>query len=445
MLPTLAALSLNLVAVLGLVALAIPLLSMANFAASTEPPPVTDPVMLGIEAIRAQVVRLGDETTASKKVTEERLRAVEQAVASSRLSGFNTEGRATADTAPKGRIVTGLMRAKLLERNGRSPDAAWKGFEAERAAFSTGDSEAGNFIQPEVDPFVMKFLRPNLILGQLGVRMLNGRGIPHKLVEIATGPTGAWVGDTNPSVTESKGSTAVKEVKPSMYGMLVKVDRTALQDATIDLEAEIRDEMQRKISEDFDSVFFNGTGSSFQPRGILNYSEFQVGGAQVHAIGATGGVAKFEHVAKLIGKLEDANAMPPDGKITFVSHPKVRRLLKNERILQYSGDTSGGVYIPGSPIMSDAQFEAAIGHKWLVSTQLPITDVKSTTLTCSPILAGNWADCVFVTWPGTEIIPLFEVGATANQVWFLVFKRAGLLCQRVASLAAIRDADIATA
>lgn len=445
MLPTLAALSLNLVAVLGLLALAIPLLSMANFAASTEPPPVTDPVLLGIEAVRAQIVKLGDDTSASKKVTEERLRAVEQAVASSRLMGYDTTHARAADEAPKGRIVTGLMRAKLMERNGRSPDQAWKGFEAERAAFSTGDSEAGPFIPAEVDPFVLKFLRPNLILDQLGVRMINGKGNPHRLVEIATGPTGAWVGDTNPTVTESKGSTALKEVRPSMHAMLVKVDRTALQDANIDLEAEIRDEMMKQQAQDFDSVFFNGTGSSFQPRGILNYGEFQVGGAQVLALGTNGGAATFKDISKLIGMLEDNDAMPPSGKLVFVSHPKARRILKNERIAQYSGDPQGGVFMPGSPIMSDAQFEAAIGHKWLVSTQLPKTDVKGSLLTASPILAGNWDDTVFISWPGTEITPLFELGATVNQVWFIAFKRVGMLCRRVKSVAAIRDADISAA
>lgn len=419
-------------------------LSRASFAAAAGAAvaPPGDPVLANIESLRAEIVAKFDSGEASRKQTDARLAELERAVAASRL--FGHDGAApTGDKPPAGRLVSGLMRSAIMQRTGRDP---WKGYEAERAALSSEkDADAGYLIPSTTDPFILQFLRPNLIMDQLGVRMINPKGNPHHLVEVSSGPSGGWVGTTNPTVNESTFATARKSLRPKMYGMLVKVDKNALLDADINLESEVRDLMNKKIAEDMDLAFFSGLGSEFQPRGVLNYTELQAGGAQVHSLGTNGGTATFKDVSKLIGMLEDANAMPAGARLGFVSHPKTRRLLKNERIAQYSGDASGGVYLPGSPIMSDAQFESAVGYPWKVTTQLPTTDVKGSLSTASPIVFANWADSVFGMWPGTEIIPLYELGAVANQVWFLVFKRADVLIQRIASFAAIRDADISAA
>lgn len=409
-------------------------LGRAAFAAAGEAPPKSD-VVANLDALRAEITKAFDDGKATSKATDERLAALERAVAASARTP-QPDG-APDEQGPKAR-VSAVMRGMLLQREG-SPNA-WKGSDVERAALSAADDAAGGaLIAPETDPLTLGLLRPNLVLGALGVNMISPRTWPYRLPEITSGASGGWVeGATAPS--ESAQATALKQMTPRKYGMLVKIDRSLLLSADPSVEAIVRQDLSDKAAEVMDLAGFTGTGAAGQPRGMLTYTEYQVGGSQVVAIGATGGDPTFKFVAKLIGKLEDDNALK--GRLGFVSHPKTRRVLKNERIAQYSGDAAGGVYIPGSPIMSDAQFEAAIGYPWKVTTQLPITDVKSSSTDCSPIVFGNWQDAYLAKWGGLEIRLLMERGAELDQVWAVAFFRMDFLVRRIKSFAAIRDARV---
>lgn len=445
----------SLVVVIALFSLARAAMADGGAAPATLP---DDPVA-NIKALRDEILKgfgelrtQGASWEAAKKVTEERLGALEKALASIRvavplLGEGEDEEKKAARMRSRFRLL-GPVTAMFRQRNGASRDEAWKGYEFERevgeaaarAAMSSGDDPTGAYlISPETDATPITSLRPKTVVLQAGAMAVSPRGNPYRVPEVIAGASGSWI-DNNSAPAESKPASALKQGTPKKYGMLVKVDRSLLAMGDPSVEGIVRDDLTKKMAEVIDLAALAGTGASGQPQGLLTPVDMQVGGAQVIAIGTNGGSLTFDLAGKMIGNLEDANAL--DGKLAFISHPKNRRRLKNERIAQYSGDTSGGVYIPGSPIMSDAQFQAAIGYPWLVTTQLSKTDVKGSSSDCSPVVFGNWEDLMVLKWGGADIRPLFELGATADQVWFVVFFQMDVIRRRAASFVAIRDARI---
>jgi HK97 family phage major capsid protein len=402
----------------------------------------TQTPVANVETLIAEIKREFDEGKASRKATDERIRALEEAVKTNPRP-IGSDGQDPEQARPY--RMMGAMRAASLIRDGRSADEAWKGFEYEReiskrAAMSSGDDAAGAYlISPETDPTPITSLRPETVVLKAGARVVTPKGAPYRVPEITAGVSGGWI-DNNAAPSETKPATALKQMQPRKYGMLVKCDRSLLSMADPSIEPYIREDLTLKQAEVIDLACLTGTGASGQPKGLLVYSEMLVGGSQVVAIGTNGGDPTFKKLADLIGKLEDANALR--GKLAMVSHPKTRRVVKKEMVAQFSGDTGGVFRLPMSPILSDAALAQAIGYEWLVTTQLPITNTKGTASDCSPIVFGNWADLLVARWGGSEIRPLFERGAEYDQVWFVLFFQMDVLRLRTESFVAIRDARV---
>lgn len=399
-----------------------------------------DDEVVNLEALGREIQTELEAQKASRTAIDERLARLESAAKTTprMIGGMSGLSEDEAKRFSVLRYIGGLLR----ERSGDDKDRAWKGADVERkvrdAMSSQNDTAGASLVPPETDPMAIEFLRPEVVTLALGARTVEPTGQPYRIPEIVSGASGSWVG-ANEEPAESRMTTGgPKELRPRKYGMLVKVDEDLLRYANPSIEAAIRRDLTAKSAEVMDLAFLLGSGAGGQPKGLLRYAELLDAGDQNVAIGANGGDPTFKLLSKMLGVLEDANALK--GKIGFASHPKIRRVLKQERIAQFSGDTDGAYAVPALPIMSDKVFQDLVGHPWLTTTQLPTDEEKGSSSDCSPIVAGNWDDFQIAKWGGVDIRPLFELGAAKGQVWFVVFFRVDCIPLRIESFVSIRDA-----
>ncbi len=280
-----------------------------------------------------------------------------------------------------------------------------------RKAQTASDNSQGGFVVPrQVSADLIELLRANAVVLGMGTQVLTGLvGSPYEQPKIKNGGTAYWVGE-GAAITESELGFGMAQMQPKQLGALVGMTNRWFRMATPDGEAMIRNDLATVLGLALDLALLRGIGGSNQPKGISQLTNVLVG---------TGGVVAptYDLFTDLVGQLEDNNSLR--GSVGIVSHPIVRRLLKKQKIAQYSGDTAGDQFF--APIMSDAQIESAVGYPWRTTTQLPITLGGGNE---AEIFIGNWAELIVGIWSNLEFAIATEasVGGTsafANNMRFL--------------------------
>jgi HK97 family phage major capsid protein len=232
------------------------------------------------------------------------------------------------------------------------------------------------------------------------------------------GSTGYWVAESG-APTESQQAFDQVALTPKTAGAYVDYSRRLLLQSSIAVEAFVRMDIARTIALLIDLAAINGSGSSNQPRGVLNTSGIG------SVVGGTNGLAPtWDHMVDLQTAVANANA--PEGSRAYFTNTKVRGKLK--RTQQFSSTNGRSVW-------------ESLDEPAVVSNQVPSTLTKgSSSGVCSAIAYGNWADLLIGMWGGLDVMLDPYTGATAGTKRVVALQDVDVTVRYPVSFAAMLDA-----
>lgn len=277
---------------------------------------------------------------------------------------------------------------------------------------------AGSFID---------LLRNRMMLSRLGITMLSGLVGDIAIPRQTGGATAYWVAEGN-SPTESQLAVDQVALAPKTVGAFTDMSRKLLLQSTPDIEGLVRRDLATVIALEVDRVGINGSGTSPEPRGILN----QAGIGAV--VGGTNGAAPTW--ANIVGlETEVATDNADVGAIAYLTNAKVRGKLKTTEKA-----ASTGMFIWGDNA-AEPGMGMLNGYRAAVSNQVPSNLTKGTSVgVCSAIIFGNFADLLVGLWSGLDVLVDPYTGGTAGTLRIIVHQDLDLAVRHAESFSAMADA-----
>ena len=340
-----------------------------------------------------------DGMVSRQAMVENRLQAIE-----SKSWVRKTAGLVPGASDPAGSILKMAM-AQILQREGRPDAFNAAGFtdaeaklvqEATRKALDTGTSSGGGgyTVPNEWTGSFIELLRPNLTVVQAGATLMEKlNGSPVQVPKQLTSSSVSWIGQ-NQNITLS--DTGLGQVLMTPKTMAIRAQYSNLLGllSNPNMENIVRRDFLKVCALELDRVALRGLGVSGQPLGLNGTA-----GIGTYAIGVNGGDLTRQDMLKIAGVVEDQNAL--GGKLAFIVSPKAKRVLKNERIAQFSGQTIGS-YV--NPSLSDEGLAGVLGYPVYTTTQIPVNLTKGSSTDCSEVYFGNFEELLIGIWGSIEIL-----------------------------------------
>lgn len=301
-----------------------------------------------------------------------------------------------------------------------------------RAPYAAGTSGSGSeFVQTDVLAGEMiHLLRAQMLVVNLGARMMSGLvgdvAIPRQI----SGATGYWVGE-NAAITDTEATFDQVTLSPKTVGALSTVSRQMLMQTSADMEAVIRQDLTLAAAQAIDAAAITGAGASGEPTGILNTT-----GIGSVAIGTNGGALTIDQIIDLRKTVAKANALR--GRLAFLTNPDVTGTLQKLKSTtgQYlwDDDVDGSSAIAGVPGMIK-------GYKVGESTHVPNNLTKGTGTNLSAVIFGNFSDLLIGEWGAMEVVVNpYGTGFANGQIQVRVMHMVDVAVRHAASFAAVTDA-----
>jgi len=271
-------------------------------------------------------------------------------------------------------------------------------FKESRAVNTGTDSAGGYFVPANYMDEIIELVRANSVVDALGLRRISAQGgMPLEIPKQTGGATAYWVGEST-DIAQSTMTAGMITLRPKKCAAYTRVSNRFLYNATSEAEGLIREDIARVIALAADKAFFEGSGSSFEPEGI---DSLPIGASGDY--GVEGSVNYFSDVSRkpnindldeLFSALQQSNTAR--GNMSYVMHPQVMKVIRQQLIGQYDGDT-GGDYVFRAK--SDDAIRDVIGFDWHTTTQL--TEATGEKFT---IYFANWEDSIWAQWRGMELL-----------------------------------------
>ena len=277
--------------------------------------------------------------------------------------------------------------------------------------------QAGSFIE---------MLRNRMRVRELGATILSNLVGDIAIPRQTGGATAYWVGEsTDP--TESEPVVGQIKMAPKTIGAFTDMSRKLLMQSSIDVEGFVQRDLATVLALGMDLSAIKGSGTSHQPKGVLNYT-----GIGSVAGGTNGLAPTWAHMVNLETEVAIDNA--DVGSLGYLTNAKVRGKLKQtekaSNTAQFVWENGGQ---PGSGMMN--------GYRAEVSNQVPSNlDKGSSTGVCSAIIFGNWADLVIALWGGLDVLVDPYTGGNNGTVRVRVLQDSDIALRHVESFAAMLDA-----
>lgn len=337
--------------------------------------------------------------------------------------------RALAGAAGLPGIDSGREReisAEVARRSGRTFDGMAIPLAAlapERRVFTTTNPSGGpgsNIIATDLlADQTIDHLRAKLVVRQLGATVLSGLVGNVAIPRIKADATASWVGE-NSAISATDPQTDQVTLAPHHVGSITEFSRNLLLQSSPDVEQLVRGILAAVLAQSLDSAAIAGTGSSNQPRGVLNTS-----GIGSVALGTNGAALAYDNVQDLMGAVADANA--ETGSLAFLSNTKVRRAISKLKDSQ-NRPLGMATVLQNQPAA------------W--TNNVPSTLTKGTsTGVCSAMLWGNWSDLLIGLWSEIDVLvnPFESSAYPKGNVQVRAMTTCDISVRHPESFAAIQD------
>ncbi len=286
------------------------------------------------------------------------------------------------------------------------------------------ETSIGSVVGPPQFGELIEVFRNNEIFIQAGARVMgmppNGRmQWPRQ-----TGAATAYHVGESTQITESAQTTGDLILQAKKMGVLVKLSNELFRYASISVEQFVREDMARVMALKMDKTLLDDVGSTYVPKGLINYS--QITPHTATTVGGNGNTFEAVDVAQMIGKVEEQNAVFK----AFIMRPLMYTALSNRRSSVYDGATTvaEGPFLFNMWRNLQEQYidptRQAVGnlngYPVYKSTQVSNTRAKGGASDLTYILGGDFADFM-IALSGTMEFALAREATDAfikDQTWF---------------------------
>jgi HK97 family phage major capsid protein len=277
----------------------------------------------------------------------------------------------------------------------------------ERAINTTDDSalvpedfRPGSFID---------VLRNSMSVMQAGATVLNGLSgnvdIPKKL----TASSASWVSTEGGNAGNSEPTFGNVTMTPKDIAVYTDITRRARQQMSPDVEALIRMDITMAIALGLDLAALEGSGSSGQPRGVLN----TVGINKPTAFAAAN--PTYAEVVALETAVADDNALM--GNLAYIIRTNMAGALKTTEKFSGTGMT---VWEPGNTLNG-------------------YNAIRSNQGTDGNLYFGNWSDLLIGFWSGLDLQFDYAALALSGGLRLIAFQTADVAVRHAQSFAYNND------
>jgi hypothetical protein len=234
---------------------------------------------------------------------------------------------------------------------------------------------------------------------------------------------------------------------PKRLAVYNKISNLLLLQAPSVAEKTILEELALMIALEWHKALLYGTGTSYQPKGIL-----KSGISSSTAIGAAGGRFTFDCAQRMEADIDKVDLLLDTGNFAFVVHPNIKQGLKRERV-GFSSGTSA-VANEGFPMfgmfqgmMDNKAVEDRVGYAIKSTTQIHTNNVKGNSSTMSDVLFGDFTQLIIATWADmvlkkTDVASDPTSSAFLNdETWFLMQMQCDTAIKNELAFTKLTDAE----
>ena len=327
---------------------------------------------------------------------------------------------------PEGRALTGIEAevAKMgaeeygrlgLDRKGVVlPSAALRA----SAGQNYTTNADGGYAKQEMAPRYVDGLKEKLVVAKLGATIL-GDLVGTVPVVSAGAVTAQWLAE-GASASVSKSTFARVVLTPHRNAVIGAFSKDLLKQTSIDVENIIMDKILTAHAELLEAACINGSGSSNQPKGILNTDGI---GSVVG--GANGAAISWANIVKLETEVNSKNGNR--GKLGYLTNAKVVGAMKT---IERASNTARFLIEDGKSNGYDVEWTK------LVPSNLT---KGSASQVCSAMIFGNFEDLYIGHWGGVDIVIDPYTLAANGDVRFVLNSWDDCVVVEPKSFAAIKD------
>lgn len=237
---------------------------------------------------------------------------------------FEIPGVGKVETA---KFSFGKLLKGMITRDFKGADAEFEHSLCLEAAkqkdMAAGVDTTGGFLVPAqvLADQIIPLLQAEAIASQLGAPMWTGlTGSPVLIPKVTSGTTAYWVGEApSAGVTESDMGFGQMEMRPHTLAATTRLSNRLIMLSTPAADQMVQTQLRKDISLALDLAYFNGSGVSNQPLGILQSS----GLGSVSSATAASADTTYDNLIEMQYKLMAANAF--GGSLGWAMHPAVLR------------------------------------------------------------------------------------------------------------------------
>jgi HK97 family phage major capsid protein len=287
-------------------------------------------------------------------------------------------------------------------------------------AHSVGTAAAGGALvatELQTGSFI-DLLRNRLAITNAGATVLTGLEGNLAIPRQTGGASAFWVAE-NGTISESSATFDQLTMSPKTVGALTELSRRALLQPSVNMEAFIQNELIKTLALEIDRAALNGSGSSNQPRGIL-----QTAGIGAVIGGTNGAAINWGHVVDLETAIADENA--DIATMRYLTNARVRGKLKKTEIVANSGN-----FIWTGDSLN--------GYPTIVSNQVPKNGTKGTGTNLSTMVFGDFSQLILGFWSGLDLQVNPYSLDTSGAVRVTAFQDVDVLVKQPKAFAAMTD------
>jgi len=292
--------------------------------------------------------------------------------------------------------TAGVNVEKVAGYNGRERELAEQ--MRTKAAEFGNDGSGGLFVPSDIMADFVDTLRPSdRILLDAGARMVNlpsGTGtlsLPRKLSNSV-----AYDLAENGVPTPSDLGWEMRNLTPHRTSATSSVSNrlTFSVPGYVNI---LRDDLIKTVLLRMQFAALYGTGNSGAPLGLKNDPKAATYAAD--GAGSAGKTVRYTDVADFEDVLMELDASL-EGSV-LITHPRVIRNMKIERVKQFSGQTTGSPVLQfNTPRLDNAALEKAVGYGIKSYTAIPVNQTVGGDTDCADIFFGRADELSMYTWGG---------------------------------------------
>ena len=221
----------------------------------------------------------------------------------------------------------GKLLKGMITRDFKGADAEYERdlcLEAARTKdMAAGTDSAGGFLVPSqvLADQIIPLLQAEVIATQLGAPLWNGlTGSPVLIPRVNSGTTAYWVGEApSAGVTTSDMAFGQMEMRPHTLAATTRLSNRLIMLSTPAADQMVQAQLRKDIQLALDLAYFNGTGVSNQPTGVLQTTGINTISSSTAASAST----TWDNLIEMQYKLQEDNAFM--GSLGWACHPAVIR------------------------------------------------------------------------------------------------------------------------